>query len=95
MTIEENFSPSPVSVTMPTMMPADAQVVTQSVGDADGEAEAEQSLGQAKRVEVAIAAEEQARDCAPHQRGRGEREVGQVRQGEENSGEGDARGFAR
>src|ERR1700693_5683171 len=27
MTIEENFNPSPVSVTMPTMMPAAAQVV--------------------------------------------------------------------
>ncbi len=27
MTIVENFSPSPVSVTTPTMMPAEAQVV--------------------------------------------------------------------
>ena len=27
MTMEENFSPRPVSVTMPTMMPAAAQVV--------------------------------------------------------------------
>ena len=26
-TIDENFNPSPVSVTTPTMMPADAQVV--------------------------------------------------------------------
>ena len=37
----------------------------QRVGDADGEAEAEQSLGEAKGVEVAVAAEERARDCSP------------------------------
>jgi hypothetical protein len=37
----------------------------QRVGDADGKAEAEQSLGQAESVEVAVAAEERARNCSP------------------------------
>jgi hypothetical protein len=43
---------------------ADAQVMMQSVGDADGEAEAEESLGEAEGVEVVIAPEEYARNCS-------------------------------
>ena len=63
---------------------ADAQVVIQSVGDADGEAETEQTLRHAERIEVAVAAEQRARDCFPHQLGRGEHEVRQVGQHEEH-----------
>ncbi len=67
----------------------------QCVGDADGEAEAEQSLSQAERPEVAIAQEQRARDDAPYQRGCGEHEIGQVRRGEERSGERHSGGFTR
>ena len=44
---------------------AHAQMVMQRVWDADGEAQPEQSLGQAEGVEVAVAAEQGARDRSP------------------------------
>ncbi len=50
---------------------AHAKVMVQRVRDADGEAEAEQPLGQAERPQVTISAEESAGDDAPQQRGRG------------------------
>ena len=67
----------------------------QRVWDADSEAEAEQSLGQAERPEVAIAEKERAGHDAPDQRSRGEHKVGQVRSGEECSGERHSSGFIR
>jgi hypothetical protein len=50
---------------IPQISQAHAQMMMQRVGDADGEAEAEESLGQAEGVEVVVAAEELARDCSP------------------------------
>ena len=65
------------------------------VRDADGDGEAEQSLGQAERPEVAIPPEQCARNYAPHQRGSRENKVGKVRCGEEDTGEHHGGGFTR
>ena len=42
-----------------------AQVMMHSVGDADGEAKAEQSLSKTESVEVAVTAEERTGDRSP------------------------------
>src|SRR5208282_2268276 len=70
-------------------------MVMQRIWYADGEAEAEQSLGQAEGPEIAIAAKERARHDAPNQRSCCEDEVGQMRCGKECSGERDSSGFIR
>ena len=67
----------------------------QRIRNADGEAEAEQSLGKAERPEIAIATEQGTGDDAPDQRGGGEHEIWQVRGGEECSGERYGSGFIR
>ena len=63
-----------------------AEVMIDRVGDADGEAEAEESLSEAEGVEVVVAAEEGAGNRSPEQRGGGERKIGQVGQGEQQRG---------
>ena len=68
---------------------ADAEVMMDGVGDADGEAEAEEALGEAEGVEVVVAAEECAGDRSPEQGGGGKWEIGQVRHSEQDSGHGD------
>ena len=74
---------------------AHAQVMVQRVRDADRKGKAEQSLGQPKRVNVAIAAEQGAGSDSPQQRGRGQGKIGQVRQREQYSCERDCGRFAR
>src|SRR5580698_1381986 len=64
-----------------------AQVVMKRVRHADGEAEAEQSLGQTERPKVAIAAKQRAGNDAPDQRSRREHEIGEMSRGEERAGE--------
>src|ERR1700694_3335665 len=61
----------------------------QRVGDADGEAEAEESLGEAEGVEVVVGAEEPARNCSPDERCGGQRKIRQVRRREEDCGQPD------
>ena len=68
---------------------ADAHVVVDVVGDGDGEAHAEDAVGESERVEVAIAQEEQAGERAPDQGERDEHRIGDVGDGEEDGGEGD------
>ncbi len=63
--------------------------MVQGVGDADGEAQAEESLGQAQGVEVVVAAEEGAGGRSPEQSGGGEWEIGQVGDGEQQGGDAD------
>ena len=62
--------------------------------NADGEAQSEQSLGEAEGVEVAVALEERTRDCSPDQRSGCEREIRQVGRGEQQSGQAQSGPFA-
>ena len=65
------------------------------VGNTDGEAEAEEPLGETEGVKVVVAAEEGAGDCSPEQRGGGEWEIGQVGQREQHGGDADSSVLAR
>src|ERR1700722_7873097 len=58
-------------------------MMMKSVGDADSETKAEQSLRQAKRPEIVISPEESARNDAPKQCGCREHEIGQMRRSEQ------------
>ena len=57
---------SPISLRTPLLLPipqisqADAQVMMERVGNANGKTEAEQSLRQSEHVEIAVADEQQA-----------------------------------
>src|ERR1700692_823807 len=62
---EPSFHGAGFHSAIPQIAQAHAQVMMQRVGNADGEAEAEESLGEAERVEVAVAAEQSARNCSP------------------------------
>ena len=74
---------------------ADAEMMMEGVGDADGEAEAEESLGEAEGVEVVVAAEEGAGDGPPEQGGGGEREIRQVGEREQKGSNADSGVLAR
>lgn len=74
---------------------ADAHVVMEGVGDADGEAEAEESLDNAKHVEIPHAQEKRAGDCTPDDGGGGECKIRQMRGGKQDGGEAHGRDLAR
>ena len=66
----------------------------QRVRHADGEAQSKQSLRQTEGVEVAVAAEQRARDCSPDQRCGREWKIRQVRHREQHRGQAHRGAFA-
>src|SRR5438309_10831371 len=74
---------------IPPISQAYAHVVMHRVGNANGETESQQALGQAKQVEVAIPAEQRAGDCSPNKSGRSQWQVRQVSYCEQESRRGD------
>lgn len=68
---------------------ADAHVVIDGIGDGDGQAHAEGSVGDGERVETAIAEVEEAGDQSPDEGDWHQHGIGDVGDGEQQSCEGD------
>jgi hypothetical protein len=69
-------------------------MMVQRVGYADREAQAEESLREAERPDVSVAAEESASNYSPYQRGGSEHEIGQMRNCKQRASDGHSGRFA-